>query len=124
MSFADVSANKFSKDTIQITAYDPRYACGDWVDDLTVVSVSDANYTELVGQDIDPYLEQGSGRTSDIVSDFIWASFNGSDASADPGRVILEGIPYAEQCSGCDGDALPFKILSMKMESDGRSIVF
>ncbi len=120
-----VNPINFSKDTLTIVAYDPRYACGDWVDDLTVVKVNDTIYNNLLQNDIDPYLSYFKTNTPDLIKDFIWQDYASEDTSTwNTGLIELIGFAYNEKnCAGCS-NATTFKILSMKMLNTGRAISF
>ncbi len=61
--------DKLNENPITIEAHFMQYACGDWNDDMNIISVTDTAFNFLVGKDIDPLFLRGEHEISGWLLD-------------------------------------------------------
>ena len=93
---------QLNAEPIKLEAYFMQYACGDWNDDMRIISVQDTTYSFLLEKDIDPLLFKGE---SEIRG---WLYDNKTEEYRM--KFHLEG--YVSKCakSGCEGKTPKFWI--------------
>ena len=83
-----------------------QYACGDWNDDMKVISVNDSSFNFLINKDIDPLFKDGEKELSE------WFYANKTEEFYMTYR--LRGFISKSALSGCDNHAPKFWITEIE----------
>lgn len=94
------SANYLNESPITIKAHFMKYACGDWVDDMQVLTVSDTTYNYIIENDIDPIIINGE----DEIGGFLWYNETEKFGST----YILKGYLDSKPKFGCENSTPKF----------------
>lgn len=83
-----------------------QYACGDWVDDMRVISVDDTAFSFMIDRDIDPELLNGPR----VINSY----FYDNQAGDEPFAYRMKG--FLSDCAkdGCDGNTPVFRIYEIE----------
>ncbi|MEL6562383.1 MAG: hypothetical protein AAFQ94_29710 [Bacteroidota bacterium] len=83
-----------------------QYACGDWVDDMRVTSVSDTAYSFMIDRDIDPEMLNGPR----VVKNYFYDNRVGDE----PFAYRMKGFLSDCAKNGCDGGTPVFRIYEIE----------